>query len=533
MAKVTAKSSLVLGTNYKYHIVDIQGTDIEIDATNSEILSTSTDFTATSETNGVVTRAPVVGDIITLYHTGNVSNEGVELEVTSVAANVLGFTIVSGTPADQAAGADINIQAFKKQYQFLEVGDLNFIDGVQGITWASQTVDDWDTQDFDRYLRIFTSIEPRAKSLAALNGWEPFDADTLLAQRDMALEIKPSANAAATKIYACLRSPDLHEPTDQYYFWSDLDPELTAPTAAVTTGYMNQLVLIFDSTISLDDRGTWNYRCLEPGKTHVQGQVDLQFAEIQPIQAGNAIDVKAADGAGTLLVSDATVLAGGIYANITLNVDATETYLGDVDGIDYTFIGYQDADGQSNQDLHIKNHYLLRQPTNINSDGTGPVIRGDKSPPLTEFVGDRLDLNDLYPLNYNASERNFLNPIDSSGSERKWPSIYGLDITGTALSIGGTFSIIHKNTYGTSGEVALQDELGTPQRDITITALTSIIVAYSTYAVDGHSPDTPIQLVLTWNKPGDIEPDSKEFTMSAANNVQQITATVDPSYVAA
>jgi hypothetical protein len=532
VAKITAKADLTLGTNYKFHLVDFQGTDIQVDQSGLQILSTTTDFTASAEVAGIVKRAVVVGDIIKLSNTNNAANEGVRLTVTVVAANAITYTVLSGSPVNEAAGGALNVTAFKKTFQFLEAGALSFVDGVASITWASEVVDQWDTGDLDIYDKIFTSIEPRAKSLAALNGWQPHDSDTLLALRDMALEIRDTATATASLIYACARSGSLNEATDQFYFWPATDAELTAPSAAVTTGYINQLILLVDTPNSIDNRGNWTFRCLEPGKTHVQEVTDIQYAEIVPVSANNSLDPKLADGGGALLVSDGVVI-GGIYTNILVNVDVDSQYDGTVDSIVYSFVGYVDADSQSNQNVHTKIHYLLRQPTNINNDVTGPTIRGDKAPPLTAFLGDTLFVDQYFLLNYDTSERNSLRLIDDGGTTRQWPSIFTLTVTAATIAAGGTFSVIHEDSFGASAPTYLQDEATVAQQDITIAASVSIVIAYSSYSVGAHPAGTPIPLRLTWNRPGFIEPDNLAFTMSAANQTVAISPTADPSYSAA
>lgn len=530
MAKIETKAGLVLGTNYKYHLVDFQGTDIVINQTATQITSTTTDFTASSETSGIVKRAIVVGDILEIKNTGNALNEGVTLEVTAVAANQIDYTVVSGAPVDESAGADINILAFKKTFQFLEASGLSFVDGVGAIFFASKVVDDWDSGNLDIYDKIFTSIEPRAKSLAALNGWEPHDDDTLFALRDMAMEVRDSATAAAKRVYFCARSGNLDETTDQIFFWPATDAELDAPTAAVTTGYINQLILLVDTANSIDNRGNWTFRCLEPGKTHLQETINIENAEIIPVASNNALDPKLADGAGVLLVSDGIVSAGGNYGNVLLNVDVDSLYDGDVNSTTYSFTGFLDADNQTNDDVHIKVHYLLRQPVNINNDGTGPVIRGDKAPPITSFLGNTLFVDEFYLLNYDTAQRNDLRLIDLTSVTRSWPAIFTLTVTAPQIAQGGTFSIIHEDTFGASSPTYLQDEATVAQQDITTAGAVNIVIAYSTYNVDGHSPNTPIPLRLSFNKPNAIEPDNIAFVMSAANQTVNIAPTADPSY---
>ena len=530
MAKITSKASLVMGTNLKLHIADKGGTDIAISKSGATltITSSTTNFTGSSEAAGIVNRAIVVGDSIKFSHAANVANEGLVATVTVVGANSITATITSGTGATEAAGADINVVAQRKTYQFLAAGALSFVDGVQGIVLASKLVDLWDASDLDKYDPPFTSIEPRAKSIASINYWAPHDVSTLNAIRDTALEVRPTKNATATQIYGLLRSTsNAHAPTDQLTNWPASDPELTAPNAFVMTGYCNQLVLLYDFNggSPIDKRGVWYTRMAEEGKTIVMEQHNLQFAEIYPVQASNAIDPK-------LTVPDATISAGGIFANILYSLDVDGLYTGSVDGTPYTFDGFIDADLQTNEAVHQKINYLWRQAANVNADGTGPTRRGDKQWPLTFFSGDAFRV-ESYLLDYKASQRNFLTLVDSSGASRAWPAIYTLTINSGSLAVGGTFSLFHEDTHGTSSAVYLKNESGVDQKDISTAASQDIVVAYSTYSVGGHAPNTPLNLRLTWNRPNFIEPDSSPFTLGASNLSVSITPTADPSYTVA
>jgi hypothetical protein len=529
MAKIISKAGLTLGTNLKLHIADKGGVDIAISKAASvlTITSTTTSFVASSETGGIVNRAIVLGDIIKLSHTASTLNEGVTASVTAVSANSITATILTGTGATEVAGSDINITTFNKTYQFLEAGDLGFVDGVQGIILASKLVDLWDTSDLDKYDRVFASIEPRAKSIASINGWEPHDADTLNAIRDTALEIRPSATGAATKIYALFRSTsNAHEATDQMTFWSGADAELTAPNMFVMTGYANQLALIYDFNggSPIDKRGTWYTRLAVEYKTIIMESHNVQYAEIYPISAANAIDPK-------LTLDDDIDFTAGAFTNILYNLDVDSVYSGDVDGTPHNFTGYIDADLQTNEYVHHKIHWLLRQPTNINSDGTGPTKRGDKQYPITSFSGDVFTVQS-YLLNYKASQRNNLRVVDNADAIWMWPTAYTLTVNAASLAVGGTFSVIHEDTFGTSAAVYLKNDLAVDQKDITTTASKDITVAYSTYTTGGHTANTPLALRLTYNRPGFIEPDSTPFVFDRDLAVT-IQPTADPSYTAA
>lgn len=528
MAKITSKANLLLGTNLFLHVVEKNGTDISVTKAGEVITlaSTTTDFVATSTTSGIVSRGIVIGDTIKLARTTNAANEQLEILVTAAGANEVVGTIVTGVGATEIAGSSINITGFKKTYEFVEAGALDFIDGVSGIILNSVLVDLWDTQDLDRFLAPFNSIEPRAKSIASINGWEPHNLSTTNAIRDTALEIRPTQTAAPTQIYCLPRSTsDCHAPTDQITLWPASQAEIDAPLEFVMTGYANQLIKIYDSVEAIDLRGTWYTRLAEEGKTIIMEQHLFNYAEIYPISAANGIDPK-------LIALDGSVGAGGVWANVDYFLALSEEYLGDVDGIDYTFRGYVEGDGRTNEIVHEKLNYLWRQPTNINSDGTGPVLRGDKQWPISEFSGDAFSVN-AYLLNYNPAQRNNLTLFDVGSVARRWPAIYAITVVSPAITLGGTMSVIHENTVGTNTPVYLVDEDAVSIKDLSIIASRGIIVAYSTYNNGGHTPNQPINLRLTWNRPGFVEPGSSLFTLGAANQTVAITPTADPSYTVA
>lgn len=530
MAKITAKANLVLGTNLKLHITDKGGTDIAItdngDGTGT-IASTVTSFIASSEIGGIVNKPVSVGDTVTVSHSSLAANEGKKVTVTAVVALLITYAdTADGALTNEAAGADINITTYLKTYEYLEAGGLSFIDGVSGIVLVSEMVDLWDSTDLDIYAPAFTSIEPRAKSMASYNGWEFHNTDSFKASRDMALEYRDTSTSAARKIFTLLRSDDLDETTDQFTFWADSDAELTAPTVAVTTGYINELIEIYDVD-GADNRFTngvtWFTRCAEPNKTIIMQNFNLDYAEIIPVAAGNALDTKLTHTDGEIET------ASSIWELILFSSDIDGVHEGLVQAISYNFFGNFAGDNQLNETVHEKINWLLRQPTNINTDGTGAVMRGDKQYPKSYFVGSEFYV-DAYLTNYNAAQRNNLTLIDTTDNNRKWDVSASLTINSGALAVAGTMSIIHADTFGTSSAVYLQNETPTDQKDIAITASKGITVAYSTYNVDGHTPNTPIDLILSFNRPGFIEPDNISFTLAGDTSIS-IVPKADPSYI--
>ena len=249
----------------------------------------------------------------------------------------------------------------------------------------------------------------------------------------------------------------------------------------------------------------------------------LNYAEITPVSAANALDTK-------LTHDDATIGAGGIWANIDFSSDVNGIHEGLVQAVSYDFWGNTEGDSQTNETVHEKLNWLLRQATDINEDVTGDNMRGDKQQPKSSFVGEEFYL-DSYLTNYNAAQRNNLTLIDITDANRKWDVSAALTVNSGSLAVGGTMSIIHADTFGTSGAVYLQAEGDIDQKDVTIADPVGITIAYSTYSVDGHTPGTPIDVILSFNRPGFIEPDNIAFTISGDTTVS-IVPKADPSYIA-
>lgn len=531
MAKIVAKASLVQNSNLFLHVADKGGTDVSlafVAGIEWTIASATAAWTTTgaADADGVINRGIAIGDVVEYSHSSIAGNEGITFTVTGVTATDITVDELTGSPTAEIAGNDINVVAFKKTYQFVEAGDMSFIDGCQGIVLASKLVDMWDTLDLDKYARPFTSIEPRAKSLASLNGWEPHDQDTIDGIRDTAMEIRDSAVTSARQIYAIWSSGDLNAITDQFKFWPSSDAAITAPVVAVMQGYINQMFLIYDAA-GADNRNsnggiTWYTRCAEEGKTIVMQEHVVNYAEIMPVSAANAIDPK-------LVASDATVGAGGVYTNIDIT-NATIDYLGDVDGIDYDFDLFVEADAQTNQTVHEKVNYLLRQATDINQS-VDEVLRGDKQWPITTFSGEVFTIQG-YLLNYDASQRNDLRVVDIIPVTRQWPSIMSLTVNAATLAVGGTFTVWHTSTYGTNDATIFTNDVAVAQQDIVITSSKSITMAYSTYNTGGHTANTPLPVTISYNRPGFIEPDTLETTLAGSNISVSIAPAADPSYIA-
>lgn len=523
MAKITDKTSLVLGTNLFFHLTDRQSTDISIDATNNKIVTGgAVDFAADAGGTGIRNNLFQVGKTIVINGSSNAANE-FTATITAVTATEITFSSPSTTPVDEAAGALMTVRQQEKYFEFEEAGGLSFIDGVSGSAFHSKFVDLWATVPFRYFDPVTDDFEPRAKAIYILNHWDFFNADTRFAVRDTAVSVQPSTASplSESKQYALLVSDPLHAVTDQFYFWNAADAEMDPPTAAVMTGYINQLVLIYDGPNVIDNRGDWWVRCAEPGKTVAMQLRSLNYAEKVAVTVTNQIDPK-------LVADDATIAAGGIYENIVIEEDADSAQIVTVDGADYTVERSVEAANQSNETVHEKINWLQRQPININADGTGPAIRGDKSIPFTSFVGENLYL-DGFMTNIKATERNFVTFIDASGTEFAYPRVAGVTVSVPSSFAGATAQIglIVRDTFGSSAAVPVQDELGNDLIDIVMDAASkSFAVVY---------PGSDIELAVIFEHPGVAIPyvDKENYSIqNLASQTFNLSPQQDGSYVA-
>ena len=209
-----------------------------------------------------------------------------------------------------------------------------------------------------------------------------------------------------------------------------------------------------------------------------------------------------------------------------------------VEGASYNFGADVEYDSQDYKDVHAKINWLWRQPTDINQEAGGIVMRGDKQPPLSVFVGSTQTI-DGFPLNFLSNNSNDMDLLDQSDTIREFNTIASFTIVVPQSFIDGTpapqITIYVADTHGGSTSAVVDNSGGTPQQDIILTAAeTAISFAYSTFSGGGHTPNTPLDIAISLNQPGVAEAEVFFGNTIEANTTQrfQLAPSVDPSYVA-
>lgn len=313
MAKIENQSGLTLGTNLFLHIQEAEDIDIAIDATGHVITKGAGDFTASSSAAGIIGAGFQVGDTITVDSEVN----GFVAIIDLVIALQIDYTIVSGVEVEESAGGTVNVQRLEKFVEYQEAGGLSLTDGVASTALHSKMQTLWKDSDLDKYDPLSGSIEPRGKAMYFLNRWDFFNIGTQRAHRGGAVQIQDTKASSVRKIYGHITAPNTVDLTDQWKFWQREDIELDPSVAAITQGYMDEVVLILDVDNTIDKRGKWLVRCAETGKSIPMQEIELLYAETVGVTVTNAIDPILGDSTGPF-VSDGTISGGGIYANIDL-----------------------------------------------------------------------------------------------------------------------------------------------------------------------------------------------------------------------
>ena len=209
-----------------------------------------------------------------------------------------------------------------------------------------------------------------------------------------------------------------------------------------------------------------------------------------------------------------------------------------VEGISYDFANETEFDSKDYKDVHTKLNWLLRQSTDINQDVAGPDLRGDKQFPISVFVGNTQTL-DGFPLNFLTTNSNDMDLLDQCDVVREFNTIASFTVVVPQSFIDGTpppqITIYVADTHGSSSAALVSNAAAVVQKDIVLTAAeTSISFAYSTFSGGGHTPNTPLDIAISFNQPDVAEAEVFFGNTIEANTTQrfQLAPSVDPSYIA-
>ena len=180
MPKITNQAGLT-SNNLVLHTVELaQRSTISITAGTATIADSAAEF---------ISAGFQVGDRINIRFASPTNPNNGFATIDTLLAGSITVTDATGTLTDQAAGLPCVISRLKKTFEFVEVDELNFQDGVEGAALASELQTLWNNGSFDTYPFPYNELRPDAETLVFIEGWEHHNENTLNAIRDTAIRI--------------------------------------------------------------------------------------------------------------------------------------------------------------------------------------------------------------------------------------------------------------------------------------------------------------------------------------------------------
>lgn len=516
MAKIINQSGLT-ANNLIFHIVELdQRSTISVTASTSTIADSAAEF---------VSAGFAVGDRIYIRFASASNPNNGYATIATITAGAITVTGHTGTLTDQAAGSLCSIQRLKKTFEFVAVDGLDLVDGVSNLALASELQTRWDTGNFDKYDFPYTELRPDAEALTFVDGWEPHNLATVNAIRDGAIIIRNGETGALTREYMNVNSANFLNFTGQAYYWQEPDGDITD---FVTQGYVNQLILIQDVPNGVDFRNYFVAKLAEPGRTVVYYNLTLEQEDIEILTAKkyglilrDQLDLVLADASGNVRVDDNTIATQAPYTSITYTLFATPQSRS-IEGTPYNFDAIVSRTGATKEQVHTKLNWLIRQKALDIDSGSGTLL-GGHSPAISTFLGSEITFQG-FADGTPANERNDTIFIDNTGVGRRFDrtAAFAIDfIVEPMLTTTAKFNVYLASVFNTDGSTPLLDGDGNAATGTLTTDETrSYTIRYSTFNQFGHTPGTPIPIVVTLSAPGELRPATYDFTIN--DNTTQV-----------
>jgi hypothetical protein len=355
-------------------------------------------------------------------------------------------------------------------------GNLVYADGVTGQCVYSFLKEEWRT-DSNLIKFPFPMIAITEEQFELIDSWNWKNQVTKNAIRDAGWALKNTTGTSREE-YMNLTTLGsfLAAGTDNAYYVQSTPTSSGVPTDTVFPGPVNQAIKIFGNT----NYGNFDYRdnfviwLREETKTYDTYDLLTEQNLTALTYKKYALPLSNASDAVKITHTDAQVASGANYQNITVSYYTTAQPVV-IGSTTYYFHVIIEADGQLAELVYEKVQYLLRQPTNINSNPATSAafpVRGDIADELLQFIGDTLRTKYVagwggtYIQNFNTQDINRLEFIDDTNPST--PVTYPYTATGTLdfndNLVNDTdalywmfFTSIGASAYGTADAILVED----------------------------------------------------------------------------
>lgn len=536
MTKLENASDLTVN-NFEIETVDLVGSNFSVTAASNQISVTGASFL---DVNGDASNLAFdVNDIIRITFADPSNTNNGTARVTAVAANQLTIADHTGTLVNQGTGEQGNIHRIRKTFRLIrDVDNLVYEDGVTLNAIAGRLAQLFDAGDLEKFDPPYTETIPFAGSINFINGWEPFDQETIEMIREGAISISDGVTGLVEREYMSVNSAALSRTTHRPWYW--FQNRLTGvpigdPVDSVTAGYMDQLILIKDDDAGIDRTGDhFIVKVAEAGypiqfinETDVQAITVLR-PQIYRLGIGDrGIDLKLADTSGNPLVSDTIIETTLPYTAFTYTRYAAGNLQARlIDGVSYDFDAIIERDNGSADQIHAWLHWQARRRPGDNTFiDTGSTLRGHFAPAISSFLGEQVTFIG-YADNTPSNENNDTVHIDAAGNPQRTAreAAFTLDFrVGQLLAPAGSadFNVYLQSNYNTPDAAIVQNKDGVNMEgSITGDQTEAFSISFSTFNQQGHPPNTPIPIRVTLSAPGLLLPRTYDFTVQ--DNTTQI-----------
>ncbi len=298
-----------------------------------------------------------------------------------------------------------------------------------------------------------------------INGWLPANNTTRKAIRTAGW-VEKNASGNVTAMYSGVISLGTVGASDQPYYQQSAGG---LPTDFAFPGAVNEAIQVLSDpngdgsyADGFDYRTYCKLFAREEQKVYASATlsdigVTAMTSIVYRFPLSNATDLK-------VLSNDATVAAGGVYANIDVTYFGTNQ-VRNIGGVDYNFRIIIDGDNKTAEQIYTKVQYLLRQSTDIDQ-GAG-TVRGDTADSLLRFVGDTLITSQgVYIDNFSSADANRITFTTFEGSQVTFPYVASGTLQFNANLVNDPAAVYRMyfttlpgagNDFGESGAVIVQN----------------------------------------------------------------------------
>ena len=437
-------------------------------------------------------------------------------------------------------GTEITINTGARTFTLVEAGNLVAKDGVDMNALWSFFVDKWATATYKPYPFPMNKVDNRSGQYifgrdpgGTYNGWKPADDTTRQMLRNGGWNEYSNAGVLNRVYFGAVLQGSV--PAGSQCYFQKASGE--APINYTFTDLPNEAIQVYGDA----ENGNFDNRAFYKSFNRTYGFTfdDVSLTDISETATGPyKLPFGINCAADTNLTADDTAVLGAPYSGCTIKYDSANTNI-TIGGDSYPFKKHITHTAMTRFQIYTKMQYLLRQNSDINTDGTAGTVTGKTADLICWFVGPTLYTRAFFtPI---AADLNDVVFIDDNGVERVFPyASAGTLNFNSNLTSGGTgyYTLYYTTTpggddFGEGTAIIVKDKDGVDITGTITGASIAFTFDYSNNTQGGYLGSTNRDVTLVWGNPGVAKPgvSTGKITQSKGISISAV-AEADPSYVA-